>query len=813
MLTETGGSCMGPDGLTPRVTRLRERLLAEMLEDSDPWNLYHLSLVQEDPALARLSPAVRYALAIARTLREMPIRIADDEIIVGNIPRRSRFTLVPLPDYLTDDEKQSLGPNYAIFVRQNQFGHYAANYAWLLQVGLKGVRDEARASLTRLELEADEDAPLGREFCKAVIIACDAVRDFAARYATLAGEMATREANPERRRELHEIAETCRHVPENLPRSFREALQSVFLYHAVLQNFQHDAACGRLDQVFWPAFRADLDSGRLTLEEAQELIDCFVVKLNDFVRIHTEDWWGTMEPGLQNVVLGGQTADGKDAANELTYLFLNSLRRLRFNNPTISVRLYDGSPERLVRACCELLREGGGFPALYNDEVFIPGLLRAGVLRDDAYDYANDGCWETTIPGKTRFAYSNVSAPLCLEWTLTRGRGLPIDWRQVAGLKSDAAPTAIPAAELSVDPPPALVESEEWRNQSMVQLGGVTQLLAQVAISIRQGGVDVGDPLDFATFEELFDAFCRQLDHAIGDLARYLWRLLGDGRELKPNVVGAALVSDCVARGRGWTLGGPRYSIFGFNVYGIANAADSLLAIQKLVYEDRRLTIRRLVDLLRTNFEDAEAERQLLLTRAPRYGDGSQAGIAMAHHILSFVAESIDRHIRQLPMPERHRGRALFTLLSGTFGNTIMFGRMVGASPDGRPAGHPLAVNLSPVVGASSTGPTAILRSYAQLPLETLNAGAPLDLTIDGASLQGEAGLERLMAFVRAFVELRGNMLTVNFVDAPTLRRAQQDPHSYRDLRVRMGGWNAYFVGLNREEQEHQIARAEHRAL
>ena len=446
-------------------------------------------------------------------------------------------------------------------------------------------------------------------------------------------------------------------------------------------------------------------------------------------------------------------------------------------------------------------------------------MIKAGIPAADAYDYANDGCWETTIPGKTRFHYLNVSAPLCLEWTLTRGRGLPIDWRQAACLKGDQAPAPTPASELAVDPPQALVESDEWRNQATLQMYSRFQKIAQLAIDGRKGGIDVGDPLAFGTFAELYDAFCRQMDHAIGDLAERLWNrwrldhVLLDGRELKPNLVGAALVSDCLALGRTWTTGGPRYTIHGSCIYGIANVADSLLAINKLVYEERSLSMARLLELLQSNFEGAEAERQLLLTRAPRYGDGSEAGVRMTRRIIDFVAQSVDRHTRALPIPERERGRTFFTLLCGTFGNTVLFGRMVGASPDGRFAGFPIAVNLSPMVGASAAGPTAILRSYARLPLETLNAGAPLDLSIDGAALQGEEGLERLVAFVRSFVELRGELITVSFVDAATLRKAQQDPHSYRDLRVRMGGWNAYFVGLNREEQEHQIARAEHRSL
>jgi len=203
----------------------------------------------------------------------------------------------------------------------------------------------------------------------------------------------------------------------------------------------------------------------------------------------------------------------------------------------------------------------------------------------------------------------------------------------------------------------------------------------------------------------------------------------------------------------------------------------------------------------------------MLLTRAPHYGDGDEAGIAMARRILEFAAERIKRHVEALQIPKRHAGRVIITMLSGTFGNTIVVGRLIGAMPDGRYAGFPQAVNLSPVVGASPAGPTALLRSYAGLPQDVLSGGAPLDLAIDGAALQGEEGLERLMGFVRAFLELRGNLLTVTFVDAATLRKAQADPSSYRDLRVRMGGWNAYFVALNREGQEHQIARAEHRSL
>jgi len=784
---------------TPRGERILARQRATPVSEARIWRgLDNVSILDENPDLAVEPLMVRKALAVRRLLLAQPATIAPDELIVGTF--RARLLSQPkVPDFITAEEKAQ----YGIDQDYGWYGHNTLDYAGLLAQGFSGVRAQARAALERLSKSDDSDAQRQIAFYRSIIVCCDTMRDFSQRYVDLAETLADRERDPQRVVELRQIARICRRVPEYPATSFHEALQSYAFYHVAIHSVYADGAMGRIDQYFYPFLKHDLENGVLTYAEAQELVDCFVLKINDCTRYWTGD--NILMGRFHNVVLGGQTRDGRDAANEVSYMVLDALRRLSSNFPTVSVRLHKGSPDRLIRACCEVMRSNAGAPALYNDEIVVPALVDAGIPLEDARDFCNDGCWETTIAGKTQFTYVTFSAAKCLEWVLTRGRGLPLDWKRALGWKQGETYDPVPVSELSVSWP----EDLEYSGRGMVTDG--TRAVGQLTFGTP---LDTGDPLGFDTFEALMAAMERQIDHQVRtEMKRYLDRYRTEAAKVAgargPTPLASAFIQDCMARGKGYGEGGEQYTIAGVDVCAIGTTADSLAAIQKFVYEDRVLELGQLIDLLFNNFEGAEEVRSMLRTRAPKYGNGDPAADELAARLLNFIADRVAAHAQDPDMALPDGYRLVWGLLTGTFEWAPSHGAGLGASPDGRRASEPSSSNLAPSVGVAMHGPTAALRSYTGLPLQRLRSGAPLDLSMDGSTTAGEAGLARLMGFVRSFVDLGGNFMTITLVDGDTLRQAQQEPDRYRHLRVRLGGSQAYFVGLSRAMQDYYIARVE----
>ena len=784
-----------------RSLRINARQQATPLQEMEIWEgIDNVSLLDEDPALAAEPLIVRAALATRRLLLTMPASFEADELIVGTF-RAKRTSQPRLPDYITAEEKA----RYGIARDYGWYGHNAADYATLLRVGLSGLREKARAGLARCSASDDPEAARKVAFYRSVIIALGAVRDSAARYAALADELAAGEADPGRAAELRAIAAVCRNVPENPASSFQEGLQSFIFYHMAIHAVHFDGALGRIDQCFYPLLQADLDRGALTLQQAQELVDCFVLKINDCAR-GARRGPSVTRGYFHNVVLAGHKRDGRDATNEVTYMILDSLRRLVTNFPTVSVRLHRGSEERLIRACCEVMRSSAGAPALYNDEIFMPALVGAGIPIEDARDFANDGCWETTVCGKTQFTYMTFSAAKSVEWVLTRGQGLPIDWKRALGWKSEETYAPVPPSELEVRWPENLdVPGPDFYPMATDGIRSIGQ---------RTYGepFDSGDPCAFSTFEEFMGAVEAQLDFQVTRcmadyIERYTTPAAIEFGSRGPTPLASALIGNCLEKGRQYGEGGEQYTVAGVDVCALANAADSLCAIKKLIYEERVLTMEQLIAMLRNNFQGAEDVRSMFITRAPKYGNGDPVADGMAGRLIAFIADRLEKHTPEFTLPQRYH--LTWGMLAGTFEWANAHGASLGASPDGRRASEPSSSNLGPSLGMAMKGPTAMLRSYASLPLDRLRSGAPLDLTMDGTTLAGEAGLARLVGFVRSFVELGGNIMTVTLIDGATLRRAQKEPDKYRHLRVRLGGSQAYFVGLAPSMQDYYIARVE----
>ena len=519
----------------------------------------------------------------------------------------------------------------------------------------------------------------------------------------------------------------------------------------------------------FPFLQDDLERGDLSLDQAQELIDCLWIKFNerDQTAALAEDHLGPyayclggydrvkdsrhreilMHVWSQNIVLGGQDSQGTDAANLLTYLCLNATQKLHMTNPTITVRLFKGSSSSLLRRSCQVLQDGYGMPVVFNDDVIIRGLQKLVVPLKDARDYSNDGCWETVIPGKTEFRYSMINGPRCLERALNRGYS-----RMTGGME----------------------------------------------------GTETGDPYSFTSFQEILDALRSQLDYEIAKTTRTMVSYYGCLYDIAPVPFLSSLIEDCLKQGKDITEGGAKYAIHGLLLMGLSNVADSLAAMKKLVLEDGVVDWSELLESLEDSFLDREDLRQMLINRAPKYGTDSDYVDDLAQEVLDYFVQRVGHY------DQGHGDKKIrFSPGAGSVEFYVVGGEAVGATPDGRLAATPLGANLSPSAGRAVKGLTAAINSFAKMPLVDLPTGSPLDLGVDKRILEGEENLERLIALVRTFLDKGGNMLSVTAHSVEQLREAQRRPDRYRDLIVRVAGWQAYFVDLTRRYQDQIIARIE----
>jgi formate C-acetyltransferase len=763
------------------VQRLYDRVRWTATQQQRSWRPAALS---DDPRLLGLPLVIRRAKAFERTLREMPIEISADELLAGKCAVDGVIYRTALPEYAAEGERalarkaqSSLGASLS---------HKVPNYPDVLAKGLCGLMDEVAAQQAAVAASpAGEGTREGRERAErlraleAMRLECAAVVELAGRFADDAERRLAGEADAQRRADLRRIAATCRRVPAHPARTFHEALQAVWLVHYALFSTGTKLSLGRLDQYTGPYLEADLAAGRITPEAAQELVDCLWIKFNDRMQVVREHFAGlnkTHPTGAgvrqrvilghdaqdavnhfgQNILLSGLTPEGRDGTNAMTWLCLSALERLEFTSPVTTVRLHHGSPPALIRRCAEVLKTGGGMPYLANDEAIVPAYVKLGVPVEDARDYANSNCWETMIAGKSdQELIRGVNFLLILEWVLRRGVGRVF--------------------------------------------GG-------------QDGIDTGDPRALATFDDLVAAWKRQLDAYLSKNIDFIGRRY-DGSEDAPwghgryacNPLLSALVRDSIARGRDLLQGGARYTIWHVMGEAVSNCTDALAAIKQMVYDERVVSLDGLVAALERDWSGPgdEALRQRILGRAPKFANDDPAADAICRDLMSYFVARTRHHAARFP-------QVVIPCSVGTFSWYSSIGYEVGASADGRFAHEPVAANFSPALGADTSGPTAALKSYVQMGMDDLAAGAPCDLRFAGSQLRGDAGTDRLAAYIDVFVALGGNMLTVTVTDVDVLKRAMLEPEKYRGLRVRMGGWSAYFVALSPEQQRTQIARVEH---
>jgi len=597
-------------------------------------------------------------------------------------------------------------------------GHAILDYTHILAIGTEGLREHIRNAMAVI---ADEKK---QGFHKALLIMCDAIDAFAQNYAEKAHKMSLEETDPKRKKELEEIAEICSKVPYHGASSFREALQTFWFIHLL----DGTDSPGRFDQYMFPYFNRDIENGVITKDEAQSLIDHLWKRFND-----VRSW---------NVCISGLKPDGTDGTNDLTYMCLEATKRCQKVAPNLSLRLHKNSPDELWMKALEVIETGVGMPALYNDDVLIPAMMRYGITEEDARDYAMNGCSQIDIQGKSHMGLEDGEVNLlkCLQLALNNG----------------------------FDP-----------------------------LTKQQIGPETGDT--FASFDDVMNAYKKQVGYATMRVCNAANIVQQAHAETSPNLFRSLFVDDCIEKGINFKAGGPRYNHGQILTQGIANTADSLAVIKKLVFEEKSVSMEELMEALQNNFPD-EKFRQKLINEAPKYGNDDDYVDSIAEEIVEHFYTELNKH---------------HTWRGGTYGGgsivftrAVSFGRHVGATPDGRRAYTILADSVGPTRGLDRNGPTSMLKSVAKTPQVLAQSTYLLNMKFTPAVLRDNK--EKVMALLKTYFSEGGQQIQVNVVDKETLLKAKADPDSYYNLVVRVGGFSAYFTQLSHELQDDIIARTEH---
>ena len=639
------------------------------------------------------------------------------------------------------------------FMEQRAPGHTVADDK-IYRRGLRDFQDDIDAALARLDYATDRDAFAKGEELKAMRIAADAVIRFAERHAEKARELAAVEADPARKVELERIAEVCTRVPAHAPRDFWEALQAYWFVHLGVTTELNtwDAFCpGHLDRHLEPFYRSGLADGSLTRDAAEELLQCFWIKFNNQpappkVGVTAAES-GTYTDFAQ-INAGGIMADGADGVSDVSYLMLDVIEDMRLLQPSSSIQVSRKNPDRFIKRAGKIIRTGFGQPSVFNADLIVQELVRMGKSVEDARDGGSSGCVEVGAFGKEAFilaGYFNI--PKMLELALHDG----------------------------VDP----------------RTG-------------RQLGPRTGDPASFAAFDDLFTAFLAQMRHFVEIKVRgnsVIERLYAT---YMPAPFLSTLIDDCIAKGRDYHDGGPRYDTTYIQGVGIGTITDALSAIKHHVFDRRDLTMAGLLAALDADFAGHERERQLLLNRTPRYGNDDDAADALMVRVFNAFFDLIDGR-------KNTRGGTYHLNMLPTTCH-VYFGSVIGATPDGRRARTPLSEGISPVQGADRHGPTAVIKSAAKMD-HARTGGTLLNQKFTPQLLADDAGLDKLTQLIRSYFRLDGHHIQFNVVDVETLRQAQAHPEQHRDLIVRVAGYSDYFCDLSVALQNEIIERTEHQSF
>ena len=789
-----------------RIERLKANLFKQMPQvEADRAVLLTQSYMQTEG-----EPIVtRRAKAFKNILEYLPVTIRDEELIVGSNTKRPRSCQVfpefsfdwlesefdtmehrsADPFYISDETKKVLHEVYKywkgkttselatsylapetktamehnIFTPGNYFyngvGHVTVKYDKVLAVGYKGILEEIRAEKAKQNV-GDADFNTKRAFLDAAEMSCEAVITYARRYARLALEMLEKETDENRKRELAIIARNCSRVPENGASNFYEACQSFWFVQMLLQveSSGHSISPGRFDQYMYPYYKKDIESGEITKEFAQELLDCIWVKLNDLNKIRdaasAEGFAGYSL--FQNLIAGGQNIYGEDATNDLSYMCLEATLHVMLPAPSMSVRVWNKSPHDFLIKAAKVTRTGVGLPAYYNDEVIIPSLLSRGLTIEDARDYGIIGCVEPQKSGKTWGWHDAAFFNMCRVLELTFSNGRDTDGTQV--------------------------------------------------------GIASGDIDTFKTFDDFFEAYKKQMKYCISLLVNADNAIDVAHAERCPLPYLASMVDDCIKRGKTPEQGGAIYNFTGPQGFGIANVADSMFAIRTLVFERKKYTLHEIKDALDNNFgldggENAQkyaAIREDILS-LDKYGNDDDNVDMLARK----AAYTYTKQIQDFKNPRGGQFQAGLYPVSAN----VPLGAQTGATPDGRYAHKPVADGVSPSAGFDTHGPTASANSVAKLDHGIASNGTLFNMKFHPSALEGDSGLESFVALVRGYFDQKGSHMQFNVVSRETLRDAQKNPDKYRSLVVRVAGYSALFTTLSKSLQDDIINRTEQRGF
>jgi formate C-acetyltransferase len=623
-------------------------------------------------------------------------------------------------------------------------GHFTMNHCRVLSGGLGRTIKEAQNHLASLPLSGN---PEKRLFYEAVIRSCRAAISFARRYSKLAFFMAETEPDNIRADELRKIGQVCARVPEHPAKSFHEAVQCMYFIHLIsqIESGGNSISLGRIDQVLYPWYRADRDAGRITPEAARELLSLLFIKTNEIWNVLEEAFIpggeGTQGKTTQNVTVGGIGIDGQDATCELSYIGLDAYADVRTVQPNFGVRLSSKSPDELFTKAIDYIRDGV-LMHLFNDDVIVDLLVKGGHTLEDARDYGVVGCLEPNAQGKTfgsTFAVQFNGAK-CLELALSNG----ID--NIFGYRV---------------------------------------------------GIETGDPAGFTGFGDLWNAYDGQMSHFIGQMVRGMHVLDEAIAGQVPSPFASAMVDGCLEKGLDLTAGGAVYNSTGIQFMGFANTVDSLYGVKKGVFEQGRITMAKLAEILSDDWYDAEEIRAWFINRIPKYGNDNDEVDAMAVRVMDHYCDVLAAH-------RNYRGGAFWPGIFSV-GFHISFGAFTGATPDGRYAGDVLGNGITPTTGNAVSGPTALMNSVVKLPLTRVYNGANLNMRFQGKKIR----TKHLRSLIKAYMKNGGMQVQFNTVDSEVLRDAQRFPEKYRDLFVRVSGYSAEFTDLSEIAQEEIISRTE----
>jgi len=654
-----------------------------------------------------------------------------------------------LPAHIKELEKDDI---ICVGLENGVSGETVCNHEKILTVGMRGYIEECQANIDKMVPKSMEDQAK-IDFWKACIIQAEGLITYANRMADEAERMASECTDEKRRQELLTIAKNCRIVPEHPPQNFHQALQAIWFVHVYFYIEVCTTACGfgRFDQYMWPFYKKDvIDEKNITREEALELLECLYLKSCEVYEVR-DSWYATSFAGYpmwQILVVGGQTRDGKDATNDLSFLCLEAADELQTTQPVMAVRVWEGTPKELIKFGCKMIQEGQANPGFFNDEAGIKIALKKGGTLEEARDWTIVGCVQ---PGP-------------------------------GGGGTDGSPDA-----------------------GYVNMGKMIEFVLHNGVDPvtgKQVGLKTGDPREFKNIEEFKDALKKQIIHHY-DLIRTGYNMMQSIHMNRYPVIFASMVTKgCVERGKSVQHGGANYSTAGMYVTGAANLADSIAAIEKCVFEDKDITMDQLIKACDANFEGYERIRQLLLNKPEKYGNNQEHVDSIYKEMMHFIAENVQS------WKDARGGHYSFGIDSQTM--NIPHGAVTGALPDGRLAGEPLCDAASPMMGRDLNGPTATVKSVASIEPEKLEEGALFNLRFDPRGVQGEKGLKIIEGVIKTFFESGGQHIQINVVDNETLKDAQKNPENYKGLMVRVAGYMAYFTQLDKSAQDAIIYRTAH---